>query len=492
MQVLRERNVGFLCKYLFPNNRAAQNLSPLQKYIIRRIAFSESPRISVSAYTRYGKTQCVAIGIALFILLNRNKKIALIGPDKERAAILRNYLAELIVDCKLLLDIADLDKTGKEKLIKEATKNRLTFKNGCEYRILSAHGTGGALMGFGADIVVIDEAAMITRESYAKITRMLGDDPENSVLIEMYNPWDRDTKAFEHSIAPNFERIQIGYEIGIEEGRTTRAYIEEQRKEISPMEFTVLYESRFPDEAEDSLFKLSDIEAAEKKVFRFQDELDEILAKLKEPHKYNEGEIDLAKEQLKDYTKIIACDPADKGLDETVIFWGIKKKNKFQLLGAYSEPKSESMQIVVRIMKKAKEFIGKEVKGIISVDEGGLGTGPVSRLKEIVSEKYEENILVRGCKGGQRAIKYDKFINMRSENSFRLEAIFAEGLISFNEIVKEEWYRKLKFQLMAIKWTETSSEKKQALKPEDKSPDWQDTLLYFVWKSNRDLAAIFV
>lgn len=485
-EVLANHDAKFLAKQLFPNVPAAQNLTPHQALIVRKIAFSESRRLNISAYTRYGKTQCVAIGIAIFILLNEHKRIKFIGPEREQAGLIRDYMSELILDCQLLLDIAEIEATGASRLKKEASRTRLTFTNGCEYRVISAHGKGFASMGHGGDVIVMDECALISRESYAKITRMLGDDPENSILIELYNPWDRDTKAYDHSINPRFERIEIDYKIGIKEGRTTEEFIEEQKEDITPLEFCVLYESKFPDESEDSLYRLSKIEQAEKAECTFETDLLEIEKIINNPEKYKEPELKHAKQELKKYKRVISCDPADKGMDWTVIYWGIQYENKYQLIGYYSEPKSESMNIVGRIYKKVQTFIGKTVSGKINIDRIGIGAGPLSRLRELIRDNQYRNVTVIGCHFGESPIQKDTlknkkadFMNKKAENYFRNSEIFNTGLISIPQI------RDLKAQLLSMKWELTSSALKRIVDP-DKSPDYADALCYFTWKDNQD------
>jgi len=148
-EVIRNHDANFLAKQLFPNVPAAQNMTPTQAYIARLIAFSEHQRLNISAYTRYGKTQTVAIGISEFILLNKHKKIKFLGPESEQAGLIREYISELILDCEPLLNIAELDAKGALRLKKEASKTRLTFTNGCEYRVISLHGKGMSAMGHG-------------------------------------------------------------------------------------------------------------------------------------------------------------------------------------------------------------------------------------------------------------------------------------------------------------------------------------------------------
>jgi len=493
--LLERRDVKNLCKLLFDNVKAAQNLTPTQCLLVRKIGFSEVKRLNISAYTRYGKTQCVAVGVAIYILLNKNKKIKFIGPEKEQAGLIRDYMTELILSCPELLSIAELTARGAERIKQQASRDRMTFSNGCEYRVVSAFGKGFAAMGHGGDLVIMDEAAMISREAYAKITRMLGDDPENAILIELFNPWDRDTKAFDHSISNRFERIEIGYKVGIKEGRTTKAFIDEMAEELGgkeTLEFIVLYESRFPDEAPDSLHKLSDIEKAENRVFNLEDELIAIEEILLHPDKYKSSEVVKAKKDVMDYKRIISCDPADKGIDETVIMWGVNYKEKYELYGMFSEPKSEQMQIVGRTMNKAKKFIGPTVPGRINWDRIGIGAGALSRSKEIRDDWNMNNIVVNGCHYGESAIKKEEFINKKAENNFRLKDLLAHNNISLYHIKDDMKYRRLKNQLLAMKWEMMSGTSKKKVKdPEDKSPDFNDALTYMIWKG-KELAWGFV
>ena len=445
--------------------------------------FRESKRITISAMTRYGKTFCAAIAIAIIIETSKDLGIAFIGPGQEQAGILRQYMADLILKDKALLKKTMLEVKGSEKIQREVTRKRMTFTNGCEYRVFSAEGEAKRLMGFGADIVVKDESCLISRTANTKIMRMLGDNPEDAMLIELYNPWDRDNVTFENTLQPHFHKIHVGWKQAVREGRTTIGFVEEQRKIMTPLEFTVLYESRFPDESEDSLFSLKKIEIAEKNVFNFEKELQEIETVLENAHKLTEKIVGDAKREMKKYKRIIACDPADKGLDETVIFWGTQKENRFQLIGHYSEAKSESMQIAGKILDKAKTFIGKRVPGLVNIDRIGIGTGPLSRLKETL--KSFRNIKLKGCHYGEAAMKKDHYMNKKAENFFRLKAIFDEGLIDISKIPK------LKQQLLLMKWELTSSAKKKIIDPEDKSPDWADTLNYFTWKDGSGLAFSF-
>lgn len=497
-EFLRDRTIEktqALVRWLYPNVKAAQKITPTQAYIVKRIAFSEVKRLSISAYTRYGKSQTVAIAVSIYILINFNKKVKFIGPTDDQAGLIKDYMSELILGSQddMLLNIAEIQAAGPARLKAEASQKRMTFKNGCEYRVVTAHGKGFAAMGHGADLIIMDEAAMISRESYAKITRMLGDDPENAMLIELFNPWDRDTKAFDHSISERFERIQVDWRVGIQEGRTTEAFIEEMRGDITPLEFVVLYESRFPDEAEDSLHSLSTINAAENRIFNLKDELMSLIDKLDKKHQMQESEYKDLIEQIQRYKLILSCDPADKGLDFSVMMWGICKDNQYyEPIDLYSEGKSDSMALVGKIMQKVEEYMPREAKSFIHIDKIGIGVGPESRLREIKNEKDWHNLRVVGCHYGERAIQKDEFLNKKAENNFRLKSLLTDGYVAFGIIKQHPEYDKLKAELLNMKWEITSSQKKKVIDPDEKSPDYNDALVYFVWKDSKALTYDFL
>lgn len=484
-EIIKHKRVDILVKHKW-----GFDLSPGQCSIVRKIAFMEHKRLSISAMTRYGKSQCLAFGIALLLDFGVPVKIAFIGPKEEQAGILRQYLAELILADKSLLSKAQIFTTGEERISKEASRKRMTFKTGAEYRVFSAEGEADRLMGFGADIVIKDEACLINRKANTKIMRMLGDNPEDSILIELYNPWNRDNAAFEHTLDPEFEVIQIGWQQAVNEGRTTKKFVDEQRRDLPPLEFTVLYDSLFPDQSEDSLFSLDWINAAEKTKYNFQEKLTALIEEMrtleKDRTKMSQSEYVVRKrnatEKLSHYKKIVACDPAEMGLDETVMYWGIEYENRYQVVGTYSEAKSDPMRVVGKMVDIATTFIEPEVKGQLNIDRIGIGSGPLSRLKEVINEKGMKNITVLGCHYGEKAMKSDIFQNKKAENYFRLAELLRENMMDIPE------NHKIRNQLISEKWERTSANKKKVVDPEDNSPDWGDGLVYFVWKDNQGLA----
>ena len=449
-EAIKQRNVKFLVRWYFDST-----LTPTQAIIVREIAFEEHRKFSISAMTRYGKSWCIAIAIGLFIILNEKKKIFFVAPTAEQSLILRDYLAGFVRNTPALLEIADMSAVEDERLTIQRSRSHQTFKNNCSYRVFTAHNDADTLMGHGlgneGGILIIDEACQIKDTAYAKIVRMLGDNPEKSIVVELFNPWTRDCRAFEHSIDPSYRKFHIGWELALKEGRTTKAFIDERRAEFTPIEFEVLYESKFPDASEDSIFSLSKINLAIKNHVVFDSN-----------------------------TRIISCDVADKGLDYTVIMTGRKHKDKdlYVVEDIYTEAKSENVQIarkICRIIIRDRHIFEKI---IVNIDTIGLGEGVVSNVKAFVLENKIACEVV-GCHYGKKAIfDEERFSNMKAENFFRLKDLFDQEMIYIPND------KKLTKELISMKW-KFSSNSKIVIEDPDKSPDFADSLVYFVWRDKK-------
>lgn len=446
-QAIKEQNIRAIVKYVFPN----LDFEPtkIQYLIIKIIAFRIHKRVCINAMTRWGKTQAVAIGVCLFILFNENKKVALIGPRQEQAGILRDYLADLIIGSAFMLEVVELDAEGAGKLRKEASKKRQTFKNGCEYRVFSAEGEANRLMGFGVNgIVIKDESCLIDPRAESKISRMLGDAPDEVILVELANPWDRATAYYKHWTSEEYFKIHVDWRVALEEGRTTLEFIESQKRDLNPLDFTVLYESDFPLEAEDSIFNYA-----------------HILKSFRELPSH-----------LKDFpTSLMGLDIAAMGADFTVAVMGFKYGELYVVKRVEFWGKEDPMVTVAKVQKLVREHGVKRV----NIDVCGMGTPVYSRLKEVKDENWD----VVGCNFGAKSEVVDittnikEFTNMKAEQYFRLQAIFQNG----NIIILDQRDR-IKEQLLQMKWKPKSgTESKQVIDP-PKSPDFADALVYFTWK----------
>ncbi len=483
-KAIEERNVRFLCKWHFD-----EEISPLQEVLIRKIAFQEHKRVSICAMTRWGKSFCVSRAVALYLLMNSNKKITFLAPTIEQSMILRDYMAELVLKCRALREIAHLEVKGEERLKQQASRSRQTFEGNREYRVFTAHGEAEGLMGHGlgsgGGILILDESCLIDEKARGKIGRMLGDNPEDSMIIELFNPWTRDNKAFEHWTDPEWFKFHVGWKEAIDDGRITSEFIAQQKKELTPLEFTVLYDSEFPEEGEDSVFNLKFILEAQNKR-SFLPEMEDAKEIIRTFNCRTENEVNLAKEKLKDFEMIISADIADKGRDETVIMFAYKKGSEYELVETYSESKSENTNVAGKINQWVKEKIGRTIKSKVNIDTIGVGVGVVSMVKDFVRDNNYKNVKVCACHFGQKPIDEERFRNKKAENVFRLRDIFAEGNI---KIPKN---KKLVTQLLSIKWKFSSGTEKIIIEDPEKSPDWVSALVYLVWKDNKEMAFGFL
>lgn len=135
-----------------------------------------------------------------------------------------------------------------DRLKREHSKKRLTFKDGGELQIKSAeasHGSkeGTALLGFGSKNLIIDESSLIPDPIYSLALRMLGDQKQN-FLVEIGNPFYRN-HFFQSWKDARYNKIFIDYTQALLEGRYAPEYIEEMRRQAR---FRELYECRFPSE----------------------------------------------------------------------------------------------------------------------------------------------------------------------------------------------------------------------------------------------------
>lgn len=412
-------------------------LTPTQRDILSSVLKGDK-RIIISAMTRYGKSLIVSISVLLYVFFNDNKRVVVVSPTYTQSRIILDYVSKFILDCPNISNLVDFEvNAGAERLKKEVSKNRITFKNGSEIRILSAEGKAERLMGFGADLVIEDESCLISNEVYRmRISRMLGDNPD-AMLVEIGNPFDKTSHMYDNWLNPDFKKFHINWQKALEEGRTTRDFIEEQKRLLSPLEFKILYEAEFPDDTEDTLIKFDWIKKA------------------------------LETEGIGTGRRIVGIDVAEGGVDLTVITKVVTKNNFFSVVDLKYFHEKDTMATVGLIT----EFISDFKPDLVNVDAIGVGKGVADRLRE-------KGFPVNEVKVGKSAFtEQDRFLNLKAQLYWNLRSIFEEGRISL--IDKGD----LVHELNSMKFELTSSGKVKIIDPE-KSPDFADGLMLGVFDYN--------
>jgi hypothetical protein len=438
--------------------------TPTQQDIIDNIFFYRPKRLAISAYTRYGKSWSVAIGVLLYIYFHEKKKIQLIAPIQSQTAILRNYIAAFTINSPL----EALIETGTggsvaERLKREASKSRITFKNGCEMKTLSAEGSATRLMGWGGDLIIMDESCLIDYNTYLeKIHRMLGDSAD-SQLVEIGNPWHREGQFWKHWIDPAFTKIHIPWTVGVEEQRTRQAFIDEARRDLSDVQFDILYNATFPEDTEDTLIRWKWIQEA--------------LAR------------DLS-ENVKEGELVAGLDVAEMGNDFTVLTIARNKGNFYKVENIHAWRWKEEMETVGLVREKIENNMEMQ----INVDATGCGHGVWSRFKELGFNAKEIKV---GRASEMRVNELD-VANQKAEFYWRLRTLFYDGMMDIpqnKELINQLNGMKYKQMSGKIVIIDPGKSRDPRLRNQPKqpiqSPDYADSLMLCVSKPSFEPILMF-
>ena len=412
-----------------------------QLRIAAPIYYRTKKRILITATTRAGKTLIVALTTILYALRYSDQNILLVAPRYEQAKILMNYITKHLFDNPILLNqIAD-----RKTLSAEVSKEKITFKNGSVIKILSAQGSGKEkaerLMGFGGDLIIVDESALIDDEVFRqKIMRMLGDSPK-AQLVEIGNPIHLN-HFYEHFNDPEYYKVQIHWQECVKEGRLTQEYVDEQRRNLTPAEFKMLYDAEFVEEMNNTLLNLSTISKAINKKGLFK----------KDTKTWYEAGVDVAR--YGNDLSVITIVKTDGYAYEVVKIKSFKQNTTTSLAGEINN------------LNKKYKFYN------IKVDDIGVGGGVTDILQK-------QELPVIPFRAGDKARDYKRFKNKKTEVAWKLRILFNEKRISIpnhSTLIKE--LRKWVFEY-------TPDARLHLIDPKDKSPDFADSLLISIFEGKQ-------
>lgn len=174
-------------------------------------------------------------------------KICIVSPSMKQSEIIMGFVIQHFFDHPDIRGMLNVDDS-LEKLKRERSKQRITLKNDSEIATLTADARtlsqeGKGLMGFGADLVIIDESALIPDDMYSKILRMVGG--TNGKIVQLGNPFP--SPHFQNAFSdPDYVTMSVDYHTAIKEGRLTEKFVEEARRTITTFDFGIFYEVNFP------------------------------------------------------------------------------------------------------------------------------------------------------------------------------------------------------------------------------------------------------
>ncbi len=444
-------------------------------------ALTEHRRVAVKAGNGLGKGFCAAVAVLWFMHVHQEAAIALSTAPTFRQVrhILWRQLRRLYRPAAGTLGGKMLDTRW------ELSDNRYAMG-------LSAD-SADQFQGFHSPnvFIVVDEAEGVGEEIYEAIESvMTSADP---LLLLIGNPTTM-TGAFRRAF---YEERQIYRTITISAldspnaqagrvvipGLTTPRWIEE-RKQIWGEENPV-YRSRvlgeFPEQGEDTLISLSDIEAA---VRRFEGQPGKTGAAVAGPDPAEGRSIhpstgsgqtgtdaDAAGAGAGDAAVILAVDVARFGADRSVILR--RRGNCVEDIRALRQ--MDTMQLTGWVSAAIRECSPAQV----CVDEIGVGAGVVDRLRELGHP-------VRGVNVAHKARQDGIFVNLRAEGYWTLRERFVSGRISIpadNQLVGELAALRYGYDSQGRIKMESKDDMRQRGLP---SPDKADALmLAFLAPANR-------
>ena len=345
-------------------------------------------RNHVSSFTRYGKSHTVAIAV-LMRAITHAEKWAVVAPSTSKAMIIMRNIIDHCYDNEIFRSQLDMDEQAKDKLRREVSKKRITFKGGGEIFVLSADNrnkaqAGDTLMGFGAPNVIIDESSLIDDDIYSKIKRMLGDSRDN-FLFEIGNPFHRN-HFLRSCNDPKYNVMNITGEQGVKEGRISDEFLDEMRKEAN---FGVLYDCEFPEEESvvdgwSLLFPETMIKDAQRE---------------DNPNAYGEKRLGVDIGRGGDYST-----------------WVLRSENFAEVVVKTLTPNLMNAIGITRDLMDKHEILDENVY----LDATGLGSGVYDRF-------VETGLNINGINMAESALDKEKYINIRAEAYVSASKWFKSG-----------------------------------------------------------------
>lgn len=239
-----------------------------QADIFNAILFKEHQRVQIIAPTQYGKSNTIAMALILRSQCFSENFAIVTGQEKKSQIIMEKVIQHTFDDKRLYVQL-EVDKAeGLERLKRERSRQRITWKCGGEIRVYTADSRNrrrviDALTGLGSPNIIEDEASLIPDDLQAMVLRMLGG-YGGGFLLKIGNPFT--TGHFRKTWqSMKYQKIFIDYKQGMAEGRYTEEFIEEMREQ--PF-FEILYACKFPEQSAIDLegyypiLKDSEVEAA--------------------------------------------------------------------------------------------------------------------------------------------------------------------------------------------------------------------------------------
>jgi hypothetical protein len=125
----------------------------------------------------------------------------------------------------------------------------MIFKNGSRIKALPTGTEGKSIRGFTADVVILEEAGLVKDEIVnSVITPLIASKKDEGQLIKIGTPLIKNHFHRSCYLDPNYKVINVKWQECVTEGQYTQAFVDEQRRNLTDVEFLTEYDSEFVEE----------------------------------------------------------------------------------------------------------------------------------------------------------------------------------------------------------------------------------------------------
>jgi len=427
MSMVVENEVIEFCKFWIRDGLESIGVMKLHNYQkVFLIDCIENKRIAALWSRQIGKSTSISMYCLYMALTRSNFKIVIIAPTQRQSGELYNKVR----------NIAEGSCLVRDKII-TSTQTEMTFINGSRIVSAPAGPMGDTIRGLTADIIVMEEAGGL----------------KNSIVNEVIMPMIGSTQSYGQSIKigtpkgknhfwescygkeTNYKLLHFDWKVAIEAGQYKQEFIDEQRRNLTELQFAAEYEAKFIEDS-DCYFKTELIDSC------IED--------------YPMG--DVADKCL----YYLGVDFARMGEDSCVMIVVMNKRGKLYV-----------KEIIEFNKKKLTETIG-EIKLLdmkynfqkVMLDSTGLGAGPGDMLsEELGSWKVE-------CVTFTNQSKQDMYSNLKK--------VMEQGRLKFT------MHRKMYYEMVDLRYEISSSGNLKIHHPERGHDDYPDALALAVYSIYED------
>lgn len=379
---------------------------------------ADSDRRVFVAGRRVGKSRCASWLSLWYAVTHKNAEVLLTAKAQRQSMELFNQIKK---------EIKNSDIPKSEWGIPRQTRTELEFDNGSRIVCLPVGRDGSNIRGYGADLLIVDEAAFINDEIFQEVLSpflAVGD----STFVMTSTPFGKKGFFYEKCQDDDWytQRVPTWKNPLVDD-----KWIKEQQQNLTTFQFDQEIRGQFKESA-DAYFSNDEVMLCA---------ADNV-------------------QQTSDVT-YLGADIAHTGDDESVYVMMDDEGNVFKIEHTSGKPLTDAMGRI-RELNKYHDF------DKILIDSTGLGTGVVDQLYESI---------------GKRTVEGFKFTNEKKQSLYSTlkNALQDEALRYSYNPTGDDPENKMVEQLTALEYSYTSTGKVKISHPTGGRDDFPDALALAVW-----------